>query len=280
MGKSTLAEEFIAHLNLPTYKLIGQPPAKVNRTTTELSNFARQLKEQFNIQKPSFADWDDAFSTLGDLVNHGNCILLIYEINWLGKTTYKWNLMNGDFSKKDAVYAITDPYLRFYYKAVLPHKAKIEQGRGSLPDNIDSLLGLQFEYVMQDNLKPIYKILGINESDIINEAPYQAKGIQIDWLIETKRNFCILEFQFKLHPLDADVVRNMDKKISRIQIPENKSIRTAVVHVNGVKDTMEQSAIIGHCINLLQPDLITNKKELNCKSPNFHRKRPHQNRLR
>ena len=103
---------------------------------------------------------------------------------------------------------------------------------------------------MQDNLKPVYEVLGINEHDIINEAPYQTKGLQIDWLIETKRNFYILEFKFKLHPLDTDVVRDMDKKVTRIELPENKSVRTAVIHVNGVKDSVEQSAIIDHCVNL------------------------------
>jgi AAA+ ATPase superfamily predicted ATPase len=431
IGKSTLIEHYMSKSDLPGFKIIGQPPAKVNRTTTELSNFAQQLSEQFGIQKPAFADWDAALSTLGDLVKDGNCTLLIDEINWLGKThndittvlftlwenklknikgftliltgslagwilanlsestgwygrisldetlkplplkdaiqvipsnikkrmnkaeqlrylmvsggvpsylqsfnfnetleqnlqtlafspsgalyrefdtlmqdlfrakkdkvktildllarsnltanqmakklkmskpnghlyddlnmmvnsafintIHKWDLKTGHIDRKEPTYVITDPYLRFYYKAMLPHKLKIEQGRGTLPSNLDSLLGLQFEYVMRENISLLHDELSISKKDIINEAPYQTKGLQIDWLIETQRNFYILEFKFQLNPLDTDVVRDMDRKVTKIDIPENKSTRTAVIHVNGAKDSVKESAIIDYCIDL------------------------------
>lgn len=433
IGKSTLVEHFIRESDTPGYKIIGQPPAKVNRTLTELSNFAQQLSEQFAIQKPAFADWDAALFMLGDLVKAGNCTLFIDEINWLGKThddittvlftlwenklkhikgltliltgslagwilenlsesagwygrisldetlkpfplkdalniipadikkrinkaeqlrymmvsggvpsylqnfnynetleqnlltlvfspggplfrefdtlmkdlfrakkgkvqkildalaqsnltaneiakkikmskpnghlyddlnmminsafintVHKWDLTTGSIENKEPVYAITDPYLRFYYKAVLPQKLNIEQGRGSLPKNLNSLLGLQFEYVMRENIDLLYDKLGITPDNIIHQAPFQTKELQIDWLIETQRHFYLLEFKFQLHPLDRDVVRDMDRKATKIAIPDNKSIRTAVIHVNGAKSAVEESAIIDHCINLCE----------------------------
>ncbi|WED24000.1 ATP-binding protein [Vibrio sp. JC009] len=435
VGKSTLIEFFMSKLGVKCFKIIGQPPAKVNRTATELSNFAQQLSEQFNIQKPAFADWDAALSMLGDLVSDGNCVLMIDEINWLGKThddittvlftvwesklkhikgftliltgslagwilenlsestgwygrinldatltplplqdaldiipkdvkkrmskaeqirymlvsggipsylqsfnyheslednlkllafsssgelfreydtlmkdlfrakgtrikqildalskgnltaleiarklklerpnghlysdllmmqhssfitpMYKWNFNEGGLVYHDPVYVITDPYLRFYYKAIFPHNKAITHGSAPLPSNLDSLLGLQFEYVMRENVELLYEALGLSAGDVLNAAPYQSKGVQIDWLIETKRYFYIVEFKFQSKPLDTSLLRDMDKKIIKVDFPSEKSIRTVVVHVNGASQKVEQSGIIDYSLNLC--DLI------------------------
>ncbi|WP_199438538.1 AAA family ATPase [Vibrio owensii] len=431
VGKSTLIEFFMANVGMKHFKIIGQPPAKVNRTTTELSNFAQQLSDQFNIQKPAFADWDAALSMLGDLVAEGNCILMIDEINWLAKThpdittvlftlwenklkhvkgltliltgslagwilenlsesagwygrinldetlyplplqdalnvipenirkrtskaeqiryslvcggipsylqsfnysetlednlqrlafspsgelfreyetlmndlfrakgtrikqilealskgnlsaaeiakklklqkpnghlyddllmmqhssfitpLYKWNFKEGGLVEYDPVYVITDPYLRFYYKAIKPNIKTNAKKPVPLPANLDSILGLQFEYVMRENIELLYNALGLTEAEIINAAPFQTTGLQIDWLIETKRYFYIVEFKFQAKQLGSSVLRDMDKKIHKLDIPHNKSVRTAIVHVNGAEDRVKESAFIDYLIDL------------------------------
>ncbi|MCY9870463.1 AAA family ATPase [Vibrio barjaei] len=431
VGKSTLVEFFMSKLGIKCYKIVGQPPAKVNRTTSELSNFAQQLSDQFGIQKPAFNDWDSAIAMLSDLVSEGNCVLMIDEINWLGKThgdittilftewesklkhikgftlimtgslagwilenvsesagwygrialdetlqplplkdslalipsdirkrmskseqirymlvsggipsylkafdysqtlednlreiaysksgelyrefdtlmkdlfrakgnrikrildslsqrnltaqeiakslkldrpnghlysdlemmqhssfitpVYKWNFAESSFVSTEPSYVITDPYLRFYYKAIKPYKRSIEAGSdpSPLPKNLDSLLGLQFEYLMRENVSLLYDELNLKPGDVINAAPYQVKGLQIDWLVETKRYFYIIEFKFQVDPLGSKVIQDMDKKVMKLDAP--KSVRTVIVHVNGVEDRVTQSAIIDKTINL------------------------------
>ncbi|WP_104398770.1 AAA family ATPase [Vibrio penaeicida] len=432
VGKSTLIEHYGQnHSSLPFYKLVGMPPQKTNRTTTELNNLATQIQHTFDVPKPRLADWDDALWAIAKYVEQGNCILMIDEINWFGKTydnisnglftlwesklkhikgftliltgslaswiqkhitesqgwygrlsweknlqpiplvdsldiipvdirkrlsvseqlrylmvsggiprylevfnfsqslednllreaysesgylfrefdtlmkdlfrtkgdraksilnilsegkqtavsiakklkldkpnghlyadldmmeksafirsVRPWNLTTGTFEDKDAQYYISDPYLRFYYKGILPHIQAVKLGNAKLPDNLDSLLGFQFEYVMRENLSLVYQALSINSEDVLKASPYQTKGLQIDLLIETRRYFYIVEMKFQLKPLNMDVVRSMKTKVERFECPDNKSVRTAIIHVNGAQEKVENSDYIDISRNL------------------------------
>ena len=432
VGKSALIEHFCQkQSNKHFYKLIGMPPKKQNRTKLELANLATQMTETFNIPKPVLNDWDDALFAIGKYVEHGNCILMIDEINWFGKThgdissslftlwenklknikgftliftgslagwikdnfsedtawygrlswesvlqpipmndalefipslirqrltineqiryllisggipsyllefdfsenfednlkrsaysssgylfrefstlmtdlfrtkgkrieqilyilskdkcsaeqiahklklekanghLYKdldmmeqsafirsvkpWNLAKGTFNNRDAIFYISDPYIRFYFKGILPHTESIKSGCARLPDNLDSLLGFQFEYVMRENLNTLCKALALESKSILRFAPYQIKGLQIDILIETRRYFYIVELKFCSAPLDSRVVRDMKQKLDRFKCPANKSVKTAVIHVNGASDNVQNSDYIDICENL------------------------------
>jgi|GEM_PF-7015576 len=432
VGKSTLIEHYCQHHSaLPFYKLIGMPPQRTNRTTTELNNLATQIQHTFNVPKPQLTDWDDALWAIGKYVEDGNCILMIDEINWFGKTcdnissalftlwesklkhikgftliltgslaswiqqhvtesegwygrlswektlqpipindalnmipasirkrlsvgeqlryfmisggiprylevfdfaqslednllreaysesgylirefdtlmkdlfrtkgerakrilnalaegkhtaaslakklqldkpnghlysdldmmeksafirsVSPWDISTGKMNNRDVQYYIADPYLRFYYKGIFPHIQAVKLGNGTLPNNLDSLLGLQFEYVMRENPKLVYQALSINSEDVIKMAPYQTKGLQIDLLIETRRYFYIVEMKFQLTPLAMDVVSSMKDKLEHFPCPANKSVRTAIIHVNGAQEKVENSDYIDICCNL------------------------------
>ena len=432
VGKSALMEHFCKHcLDIPFYKLIGLPPQKVNRTSTELSNLAMQMKDTFDVPKPNLTDWDEALWAIAKYVEHGNCVLMIDEINWFGKShgditnilftlwesklkhikgftliltgsltswikkyitdsegwygrlswekvlqplplndalkiipdpirqrmaiseqlryvmisggipsylqafnfskslednlkvqafsqsgyLYRefdilmkdlfrtkgervksilnllssgkqtavslakklgiekpnghlysdlemmeqsafirsvkpWNLTTGEFELREVQYYISDPYLRFYYKAIAPKTEAIKLDTAQLPENLDPLLGYQFEYVMRENLPLIYRALSINPDDIIRAAPYQTKGLQIDLLIETRRYFYIVEMKFHLKPLSTEVIQSMKQKVDRFKCPANKSIRTAIINVNGAEERVKNSDYIDICANL------------------------------
>ena len=103
---------------------------------------------------------------------------------------------------------------------------------------------------MRENPKLVYQALSINSEDVIKMAPYQTKGLQIDLLIETRRYFYIVEMKFQLTPLAMDVVSSMKDKLERFPCPANKSVRTAIIHVNGAQEKVENSDYIDICCNL------------------------------
>ena len=87
VGKSALIEHFCTNLlDMPFYKLIGLPPKKVNRSSIELANLAVQIKNTFDVPRPVLSDWDEALWAIAKYVEGGNCVLLIDEINWCGKS--------------------------------------------------------------------------------------------------------------------------------------------------------------------------------------------------
>ena len=432
VGKSALIEHFCTNLlDMPFYKLIGLPPKKVNRSSIELANLAVQIKNTFDVPRPVLSDWDEALWAIAKYVEGGNCVLLIDEINWFGKShgditsilftlwesklkhikgftliltgslaswiqknisesegwygrlswekilqplplvdavkiippeirermavseqlryimisggipryleifnyskslednlkreaysssgylfrefeilmkdlfrskgervknilnilssgkhtavevaknigldrpnghlyadldmmeksafirsVRTWDLDSGSFDNKDAQYYISDPYLRFYYKGILPQSEAIKLGTAKLPDNLDSLLGYQFEYVMRENLSLVYKALSVNSEDVLRAAPYQIKGLQIDLLVETRRYFYIVELKFHLKPLGMDVIKSMKQKVDRFPCPANKSVRTAIIHINGAEEKVKNNDYIDICINI------------------------------
>lgn len=433
VGKSALVKHFGENQNKPYYELVGQPPAKINRKSAELANMAQQIADTFNTHRPVLFDWEQALNVIAQCVQGGNCILMIDEINWFGKTapniseslftlwesklkmlpsftliltgslagwiednfskstawygrlmwqpvlsplslgealsfipaakrkrmtpweqlsylmvsggipqylevldyakTIEENLQelayspggylfneyeqlmrelfrakkskidkilallgekncsadeiakalslskpNGDLYadlqmmeksffidveplweigdnkilSRNKRYYLSDPYLRFYHKAILPYKNKIEKSIAVLPQNLASLLGFQFEYVMRQNIALVFKILGVAREDVEHYAPYSRPGIQIDLLIQTRRFFYLVEMKFIKGVLDADVLSNMIQKLERF-IPEQKgrSIKTAIVHASDVADCIRQSEYIDICENVM-----------------------------
>ena len=81
-------------------------------------------------------------------------------------------------------------------------------------------------------------------------APYKNKGMQIDLLIETRRYFYIVEMKFHLNPLTLDVVKSMKQKVKRFICPPNKSVRTAIINVNGAVEKVNNSDYIDICVNI------------------------------
>lgn len=86
VGKSRLAKEFARrHPEMAFYYLTGLPPSEAASGEAVLENFAGQLAKLFKIPPPSARNWDDLFWHLSDRLAGGNAILVLDEINWLGK---------------------------------------------------------------------------------------------------------------------------------------------------------------------------------------------------
>jgi len=162
---------------------------------------------------------------------------------------FTWGLKSANKSKASH-YRLSDNYVRFYLKYVLPNRDRIKRGvfedrSVSLLSGWESIMGLQFENLVLNNRKRLYKLLHIDPADIVYDNPYfqtqtkRQQGCQIDYLIQTKfNNIYVCEIKFRKQAISSTVIGEVQEKIKRIKLPRNFSYRPVLIHVNGVSDNV------------------------------------------
>ncbi|OGV51020.1 MAG: ATPase [Legionellales bacterium RIFCSPHIGHO2_12_FULL_42_9] len=178
-------------------------------------------------------------------------------------STYLDDLIKAGFITKDETwslktgkilalchYRLSDNYLRFYLKYILPKKPQIQKKHIEaiqLPafPGWESIMGLQFENLVVNNRLDLYQALNINPADVVYDNPYfQTKtkkqlGCQIDFLIQTKLNtLYIIEIKFSRNPIGLNVIESVKDKISRLSLPKNMVCIPVLIHVNGVSEPL------------------------------------------
>jgi uncharacterized protein len=172
---------------------------------------------------------------------------------------YTWNIKDVEISTL-SLYRVCDNYTRFYLRYILPNRIGIEHGKfnkvsiSNLP-NWNTIMGLQFENLVLNNRQLLWHFLGITPEEIICDNPYfQRKtaryaGCQIDYLIQTKYNtLYVCEIKFSKNELKMDVVHDVQEKIASIAVPKRFSYRPVLIHVNGVKEEVEEDGFFSAII--------------------------------
>lgn len=166
-----------------------------------------------------------------------------------------WNLKDGSLSKLSS-YRLKDNYTRFYLKYILPNKEKIEKGVITKPPAWDAIMGLQFENLVLNNSKTLWKKLHIQPDSIVFENPYfQRKtagqeGCQVDYLIQTKYNVLyVCEIKFSREDIKSTIIEEVREKINRLKRPKHFSVMPVLIHVNGVADQVTESEFFSHIID-------------------------------
>lgn len=167
----------------------------------------------------------------------------LVETGYLARD-YTWHLKTDKQSKLSR-YRLCDNYLRFYIKYILPYKNQIEKGRATLPPGWLSMMGLQFENLVLNNVNQLHPLLGIAPTQILFDGPFfqrqthAQKGCQIDYLIQDKFNtLFVCEIKFSKTSVSPQVIEETQEKISRINIPKGFSIRPVLITVNGASDAV------------------------------------------
>jgi AAA+ ATPase superfamily predicted ATPase len=156
-------------------------------------------------------------------------------------------------------YRIRDNYLRFYLRYIEPVKEKVERGLfhdvhlESLP-NWDTIMGLQFENLILNNLEAIIRILDISPESVVSAAPYfqrqtlRHRGCQVDLLIQTKNTFYVCEIKFQKR-VSASISNEVTEKISAMPARNSYSIRPVLIHEGELAPGIKQSDVFCRMIS-------------------------------
>lgn len=158
-------------------------------------------------------------------------------------------------------FRLSDNYLRFYIKYILPNRHRIElktfekQSLVTLP-GYSTIMGLQFENLVFHNRFALRHALGIPSEDVIMEGPFfQRKtarnpGCQIDYMIQTRfGTVYICEIKFSKDKIPLGIVNEMEDKIARFKRPKFVSCRPVLIHVNGVSSEVEEANYFANIID-------------------------------
>jgi len=176
---------------------------------------------------------------------------------------YTWSIKTGKPARLSH-FRLSDNYLRFYLKFVMPNKEKIMQDsfRDIKMDTLPgwrAILGLQFENLALKNRKVIWQKLKIKPEDIVVNNPFfqrktvKTPGCQIDYLIQTCFNtLFVCEVKFTQTEIKTDVIQEMKDKLSRFILPRRFSCWPILIHVNGVSENVVDQGYFTKIIDFSQ----------------------------
>jgi hypothetical protein len=135
---------------------------------------------------------------------------------------------------------LKDNYIRFYLKYIEPLSDRIKNNiydDAAIEDliNWDTIMGLQFENLVLNNLQSIIRLLQINPNSVLSASPYYQKhtakqeACQVDLIIRTKYSVYVCEVKFR-RKIGKGVIDEVYEKISRIKVKNILSIRPVLIY--------------------------------------------------
>lgn len=161
--------------------------------------------------------------------------------------------------EKSSKYRLRDNYLRFYLKYIEPKKELIvkklykEVDLDNLPD-WTSVMGLQFENLVLNNLAQIVKILEISSESILSAAPYfqnatkTKPGVQVDLLLQTKYTTYVCEVKF-CKSIGVEIIPEVIEKIEKLKIPKTVSLRPVLIYQGELSKQVERENFFSKIIS-------------------------------
>lgn len=165
----------------------------------------------------------------------------------------------GKLHPKLSRYRLKDNYLRFYLKYIAPRKEQIKQG---ILENVfledlpgwSTIMGLQFENLVLNNLATLIKLLKIPPSSILSASPYfqretqRQKACQVDLLIETKHTLYVCEIKFCPNIMPG-LIGEVTEKINRMKIPRHISVRPVLIYEGELSASLRERDFFCHLID-------------------------------
>ncbi|MBF0196693.1 MAG: AAA family ATPase [Planctomycetes bacterium] len=148
-------------------------------------------------------------------------------------------------------YRLKDNYLRFYFRYMEKLSSNIESRLyedSALSEIIswDSIVGIQFETLVLNNLSSLCRHLNIPIGEIISCSPYHQKktkqhpACQIDLLIQTKECLYICEIKFK-KSIGIEVIDEVNNKIKALTPHKGLSLRIVLVYEGKITQGLDRS---------------------------------------
>ncbi len=122
--------------------------------------------------------------------------------------------------------------------------------------NLTSVLGLQFENLVHNNLAFILARLNIETRDVAFAGPYiqtqttRRKGCQVDLLIHVRNRVYVCECKLHAGEIGRSVIEEVDTRIARLPKAKGVSFHPVLIHANTVADSVMEEGYFDAIINL------------------------------
>jgi hypothetical protein len=149
----------------------------------------------------------------------------------------------------DIRYRVKDCYARFYLRYVEPVRERVEKGLFLLSSleampGWDTLMGLQFETLVQNNFHVLLPQIGLDHSNILSVGPYirrgkRGEGCQIDLLVQTEYLAYAVEIKRRKN-IGLEIIDEMAAKLERFPRREGVTLRKALVFDGTIAPSVEE----------------------------------------
>ncbi len=197
------------------------------------------------------------FDDIAEILSYSNSGTLseyLDELNQSGfiSRDYTWSLKTGQLSRLSQ-FRLSDNYLRFYFRFILPNMNKIKKNQFSEMSisslvGWNSVIGLQFENLVLNNHLLLLEELGIKAEDVIISNPFfqrktsKQEACQIDYLIQTKyKTLYLCEVKFSQNEIKTSVINEVQEKIKRMRLPKGLAVCPVLIHAGDVSDKVYES---------------------------------------
>lgn len=226
------------------YDIFGKQDQKYRDIVKVLTNGALEQKDLSALLKISQSG---AFSVQLEALEAAGFI----------KRDFVWNINTEKSSTSK--YRLRDNYLRFYLKYIEPKRELIEKNiyrevhLETLPQ-WQTIMGLQFENLVLNNLQSIIQRLNIAPETIISAAPYfqnqttRQQAVQIDLLIHSQYTLYVCEIKFR-KKIETGIITETIEKIKRLKIPAHLSVRPVLIYHGKLSETVVKSNYFTHLID-------------------------------
>ncbi len=158
-----------------------------------------------------------------------------------------------------STYRLSDNYLRYYLKYIDPKKEAIARGLYTdiHLDNLSewvTIMGLQFENLVYNNIHWLLKKLSIPFESIISVSPYFQKkttkqeACQIDLLIHTKFTLYLCEIKFR-RKITTSVIKEVSQKIERLRYSRSLTVRPVLIYQGELAAAIPKENFFAHLIS-------------------------------
>jgi hypothetical protein len=199
----------------------------------------------------------------------GKVSALLEDLSSAGfiRRDYKYSLKTGKKSKL-SYFRLKDNYLRFYLKYIFPRTESLIDGVIS-PQSVtnglgwSSMIGLQFENLVLNNLPTLLAKMGIDGQEILNASPYfqnetkRERALQVDLLIMCPHTVYLCEIKFK-KMIGKTVIEELKTKMKNLNVAKTVSVRPVLIYAGELESTVTESDFFDQIISfedLLRDDV-------------------------
>lgn len=170
------------------------------------------------------------------------------------KQEHAWNTKTTKLGRATK-FKIADNYTAFFFRSISKQNELAERTRReTIPDNLASILGLQFENLVSNNTDYIMDKLNITDPIFVG-GYFQTKtqrqdGCQIDLLIQTKHRLYVCECKLLSGKVQKSIIKEVQQKIAKLTRDSAMTVYPVLIHANGVADSVAKENYFNHIIDM------------------------------